>query len=70
MPAFARSFFGRRLDPGDPALSHRPRWDSTSVLKSMLSHDLQHDTSWAGAEDVVAMMPGRRDATPVKAGPT
>ena len=41
MPAFARSFFGRHLDPGDPALSHRPRWDSTSVIKNMLSADLQ-----------------------------
>ncbi len=27
-PAFARSFFGRNLDPRDPALSHRPRWDA------------------------------------------
>lgn len=40
-PAFARGFFGRNLDPLDPAMSHRPRWDSTSVLKSMLvrGHD-------------------------------
>lgn len=36
-PAFARSFFGRNLAPGDPALSHRPRWDSTSALHSMLA---------------------------------
>ncbi len=35
-PAFARTFFGRNLDPADPALSHRPRWDSTAALKSML----------------------------------
>lgn len=57
MPAFARSFFGRRLDPGDPALSHRPRWDSTSVIKSMLSRDLQESTGRTDAEDVVARMP-------------
>jgi asparagine synthase (glutamine-hydrolysing) len=57
MPAFARSFFGRRLDPGDPAVSHRPRWDSTSVIKSMLSRDLQDGIARAGAEDVVAAMP-------------
>ncbi|GAA1376040.1 asparagine synthase (glutamine-hydrolyzing) [Catellatospora chokoriensis] len=40
-PAFARSFFGRNLDAADPALSHRPRWDATTVLKRMLSPDLQ-----------------------------
>jgi asparagine synthase (glutamine-hydrolysing) len=57
MPAFARSFFGRHLDPDDPALSHRPRWDSTSVIKSMLSHDLQDGIGRAAAEDVVATMP-------------
>lgn len=35
-PAFSERFFGRNLDLDDPALSHRPRWDSTSALKSML----------------------------------
>jgi len=57
MPAFARSFFGRRLDPADPALSHRPRWDSTSVIKSMLSGDLRDGISRADSGDVVAAMP-------------
>ncbi len=38
-PAFSRAFFGRNLNPGDPALSHRPRWDTTSVLKTMLADD-------------------------------
>ena len=33
-PAFARSFFGQDLDPDDPAMSHRPRWDSTAALKA------------------------------------
>jgi asparagine synthase (glutamine-hydrolysing) len=65
-PAFARSFFGRRLDPGDPALSHRPRWDSTSVIKSMLSPDLRDAMGRAGAEDVVAAMPpGSEDWDPL-----
>ena len=36
-PAFARSFFARNLDPLDPALSHRPRWDATAALKAMLA---------------------------------
>ena len=57
IPAFARSFFGRCLDPGDPALSHRPRWDSTSVIKSMLSPDMQDRMDRVGAEDIVAAMP-------------
>jgi len=57
MPAFARSFFGRRLDPADRALSHRPRWDSTSMIKSMLTSALQDELGRAGAEDVVAAMP-------------
>jgi asparagine synthase (glutamine-hydrolysing) len=66
MPAFARSFFGRRLDPGDPALSHRPRWDSTSVIKGMLSRDLQDGMRTADAEDVVAAMPpGSKDWDPL-----
>ena len=57
MPAFARSFFGRNLDPDDPALSHRPRWDSTSVIKKMLSSGMQDRIGRDGGEDVVAAMP-------------
>ena len=57
-PAFARSFFARNLDPADPAMSHRPRWDSTSALSSMLTVDqraatLDHDA----AADLVSAMP-------------
>lgn len=55
-PAFAREFFGRNLDPADPALSHRPRWDSTSALLGMtIDHqDLQVDVASA----LVGHMPG------------
>ena len=68
-PAFARSFFGRHLDPGDPALSHRPRWDSTSVIKSMLSGDLQDRIGRVDADDVVAAMPpGSKDWDPLSRG--
>jgi len=56
-PAFARAFFGRHLDPADPALSHRPRWDSTSAIKNMLSEDLQDGIGRTGAEDLIATMP-------------
>lgn len=34
-PAFAREFFGRKLDPTDAAFSHRTRWDTTSKLLGM-----------------------------------
>jgi asparagine synthase (glutamine-hydrolysing) len=69
VPAFARSFFGRHLDPRDPALSHRPRWDSTSVIKSMLSADLRERISRADKEDVVAAMPpGSEDWDPLSRG--
>ena len=54
-PAFAREFFGRNLDPADPALSHRPRWDSTSALLGMTTGDpdLQVDV----AEALLERMP-------------
>ena len=67
-PAFTRSFFGRHLDSADPALSHRPRWDSTSVIKSMLTGETQ-DRIGGGAEDVVAAMPaGCEDWDPLSRG--
>lgn len=61
-PAFARSFFGRNLDPHDPALSHRPRWDSTATLKSMLSQDFRAATTTGDhGADLVARMPAGSD---------
>jgi asparagine synthase (glutamine-hydrolysing) len=68
-PAFARAFFGRHLDPDDPALSHRPRWDSTSVIMTMLSGEMLAGVGRAGAEDVVAAMPaGSQDWDPLSRG--
>jgi len=65
-PAFARAFFGRHLDPADLALSHRPRWDSTSVISAMLSGDMLAGIRRAGAEDIVsAMPPGSEDWDPL-----
>lgn len=60
-PAFARSFFARNLDPSDPALSHRPRWDSTSALKAML-HPRWRDDVPLAADDLVARMPAEASA--------
>jgi asparagine synthase (glutamine-hydrolysing) len=59
-PAFARQFFGKDLDPRDLALSHRPRWTSTSELKHLLTHDARA----AGADPVgelLARMPADAD---------
>lgn len=56
-PAFARGFFGRHLDPADPALSHRPRWDSTSALKSMLLPDIRPESTYDAAAALVSAMP-------------
>ena len=62
-PAFAQSFFGRNLDADDPALSHRPRWDSTAALKAVLSGDLKARIGQGtdGAE-LLAAMPGEASA--------
>ena len=57
-PAFARAFFGRNLDPEDPAMSHRPRWDSTSALKALLSADMRNRIGpGLQGEDLIAAMP-------------
>lgn len=68
-PAFARSFFGRSLDPDDPALSHRPRWDSTAALKMLLTKDLQEDTGDPDPADLATAMPtGSQDWDPLGRG--
>lgn len=69
MPAFARTFFGRNLDPEDPALSHRPRWDSTSAVKTLLGPDLRSAVEREEAEDLVAAMPAAaKDWDPLSRG--
>ncbi|MEI7057918.1 asparagine synthase (glutamine-hydrolyzing) [Nocardioides sp. CCNWLW239] len=56
-PAFAKSFFGRNLVAGDPAISHRPRWDATAVLRSMLTTDVRESCDRSPVDEVVAAMP-------------
>lgn len=57
-PAFARGFFGQQLDANDPALSHRPRWQSTAALKSLLTQDARVASAGSGApDDLLARMP-------------
>lgn len=56
-PAFARGFFGQDLDPDDPALSHRPRWNSTSALKTMLTAGMRAAMADAVEPEVTTRMP-------------
>lgn len=44
-PAFAQAFFGEPADPSDPALSHRPRWRTTSQLLRLLDPDFGAPTA-------------------------
>lgn len=37
IPAFGRAFFSQSLDQADPGFSHRPRWNTTSSIKLLLS---------------------------------
>jgi asparagine synthase (glutamine-hydrolysing) len=65
-PAFARSFFGRNLEPDDPALSHRPRWDSTAAIKLLFGSEIRDEIGRSDADDVVAGMPaGSEDWDPL-----
>jgi asparagine synthase (glutamine-hydrolysing) len=57
VPAFARGFFGQNLDADDPAISHRPRWDSTSAVKALLAPDMRQAVERSDAQDVVSMLP-------------
>ena len=54
-PAFSRGFFGRNLDLADPVMSHRPRWDTTSALKAMLTDAAS--VSGDAANDLAQQMP-------------
>ncbi|MCB0910096.1 MAG: asparagine synthase (glutamine-hydrolyzing) [Propionibacteriaceae bacterium] len=58
-PAFARSFFGKDLDPSDPAMSHRPRWNSTAALRSMLTANLRSEMDAESLPDLALALPAK-----------
>ena len=61
-PAFARAFFGRDLDPADPCLSHRPRWNGTRQVRGMLAPDLREAVERTDvAAEILARLPGQHD---------
>lgn len=58
VPSFASAFFAKNLDPGDPALSHRPRWDSTETIGRMLSAEFLSAIGTARPdEELIRRMP-------------
>lgn len=61
-PAFARTFFSRNLDPSDPAISHRPRWDSTSAVKGMLADEWQRAAHTVSGDELVGLLPAESSA--------
>jgi asparagine synthase (glutamine-hydrolysing) len=65
-PAFARGFFGADLDAADLGMSHRPRWNSTTALTTMLTPVLREALASAPATDAVERMPeAARDWDPL-----
>lgn len=59
-PAIARAFFGKDLDPADPAFSHRPRWGATRAVLRLLSPGFGDLASLPVQEELVARMPPER----------
>lgn len=56
-PAFAWGFFGEAIDPADPAMSHRPRWRSTSALFGLLNADTRAAVERSEVPDPSLWMP-------------
>ncbi|MBB1502236.1 asparagine synthase (glutamine-hydrolyzing) [Propioniciclava sp. MC1683] len=59
-PAFARGFFGQGLDAADPALSHRPRWQTTAAVKGLLTADARAEAHAAASDapaELLACLP-------------
>lgn len=56
-PAFARQFFGEDLTGTDPAMSHAPRWSSTSAVTTMLTPDLRRAFATAPATNPADGLP-------------
>lgn len=58
VPAMSLLFFQRDLDPEDPAVSHRPRWSSTSAILSMMTPEARGLMRDSDVEaDLISRMP-------------
>ncbi len=56
-PAFARAFFAVGSDPDDVAVSHRPRWQTTSSVRGLLSPDLAQAVDRADIPSLDMLLP-------------
>jgi asparagine synthase (glutamine-hydrolysing) len=68
IPSFASAFFAKDLDPADPALSHRPRWNSTETISLMLLPEFREKLQAYSRPDkeLLAHMPaGHEDWDPL-----
>jgi asparagine synthase (glutamine-hydrolysing) len=62
-PSFAQAFFSRNLDAADPAFSHRPRWDSTAALASLLTEEMRAQFEASRVDEaLLARMPSEASA--------
>jgi asparagine synthase (glutamine-hydrolysing) len=66
-PSFASAFFGMDLDPADPALSHRPRWNSTEAIRRMLRPEFLEATGASRPDKALIerMPPGHEAWDPI-----
>ena len=59
-PAFAHAFFSRNTRLDDPAISHRPRWDTTAALTGLLEAELRAAVSAHRVdEELLARLPAQ-----------
>lgn len=57
-PAFARAFFGKDLDLQDSALSHRPRWNTSSAIKGLFNPEFKTKTDkYNGTNTLLSRLP-------------
>lgn len=57
-PAFARAFFGKDLNLSDPALSHRPRWNTSASIKGLFNPDFKMEADkYNSANDLLSKLP-------------
>jgi asparagine synthase (glutamine-hydrolysing) len=61
-PAFAQLFFTKSLDLSDPGLSHRPRWNTTMMIKRLITTEfLQEMEKTDITGEFLCRLPGDHD---------
>lgn len=61
-PQFARQFFGQDLDPADPAMSHRPRWNTARTLLGFFTDEWREQMDVQVAAGLLARMPADHES--------